>query len=135
MITLSLSQLLKCSFSEVLLRSFYRLPRIGAFSRIVLQFKNDNIPARMFLQNLFYNKFGIWVTRVLKNNMCIPLCLKPSPLRRSKEGFRDTFSNKMQGSNRGLKPVSQDCHISQAKRLRVTARPLRLDLEHTKRTS
>lgn len=136
MITLSLSQLLNCSYSEVLLRSYHRLPRFGAFSRIVLQFKNDNIPARMMsLQNLFYYKFGIWVTRVFKNNTCVPLCPKTLLFRKPNEGLGDTSGNKMLSSSRVLKPDSQICHTNQAKNPRMAPKPLRLDFDHKKKVT
>lgn len=136
MITLSLSQLLKCSFSEVLLKSFYRLPRIGTFSRIVLQFKNDNIPVRMMsLQKTFYYKFGIRVTRVFKNNICAPLCLKISSTRKFRGGLGDISGNKMLDPNTALESDSQTRYISQAEKPQMSSEPIRPDFDHTKRVT
>ncbi|KAL8172597.1 UNVERIFIED_CONTAM: hypothetical protein K2H54_001269 [Gekko kuhli] len=79
-ITNSLSQLLKCNRALTALRSYTWLPKRGIYCRLVLQFKNEVIPAKMIsLKKALLKNFGILATRVFKDNVITPICTK-SPL-------------------------------------------------------
>ncbi|KAL8220814.1 UNVERIFIED_CONTAM: hypothetical protein K2H54_055195 [Gekko kuhli] len=79
-ITNSLSQLLKCNRALTALCSYTWLPKRGIYCRLVLQFKNEVIPAKMIsLKKALLKNFGILATRVFKDNVITPICTK-SPL-------------------------------------------------------
>lgn len=79
-IMILLSQLLRCSKASIALQSYFWLSRRGIYSRLVLQFKNEVTPAKMMsLKKVLFNKFGILVTRVFKNNVITPICIRVPP--------------------------------------------------------